>query len=126
MATFVACLDTDGWPRHTPPYAETGLEAKSIAGEKGRRSYAIQLDKNGDAVINRDWVVTQYHRTFLKLPSGTMREGDGFEWKKLRTVRPTVKSARKGRVTFTAIVEGTVYHYAIRKTEDSKSDGVQN
>lgn len=99
---------------------QNGVEPKAIPGEEGRRSYAISLDENGAAVIKSDWVVTRYHRTFIKLPSITMREGHGFEWKGLPTTRPTVKSVRKGEVTSTAILEGTVYRYAIRKTDDDK------
>lgn len=59
----------------------TGLEPKSIVGGVGRRSYAISLDENGAAVIKSDWVVTRYHRTFIKLPSITMPKDTGLNGK---------------------------------------------
>ncbi|GEM_PF-1981906 len=97
-----------------------GVEPKSVTGEEGRRSYLIRLDGDGAAVIKSDWVLTRYHRTFILLPERTMLEGDGFEWKGLPTVRPTVKSVGKGSVTSTSTVEGTVYRFAIRETENAK------
>jgi len=99
---------------------EFGVEPKSLAGESGRRSYVIHLNADGAAVIKSNWVVTQFHRTFLVLPEGTMREGHGFEWKALPTVIPTVKSTRSGRVVSTSTVEGTVYRFLVSPTESEK------
>ena len=98
----------------------TGLEPKSIIGEKGRRSYAIHLDKNGAPVVKSDWVVTQYHRTFITLPGGAMREGNGFEWKSLPTRIQTVRSHRKDEVIFKSTGEGPIFRIAIWKTDDAK------
>jgi len=103
-----------------------GVEPKSVTGEEGRRSYLIRQDGDGAAFIKSNWVLTRYHRTFIVLPEGTMREGQGFEWKGLPTERPTVKSARNGRVTFTSALEGTVYRFAIRETERIKGTHQRN
>lgn len=98
---------------------ENGASPKEVEGLDGRRTYAIKLDHEGKATINGVWPF-RWHRTFIKTPQdGLLQSPGGFEITESDVIRGfRMERTAKGVTKSVSTVDGSVYHYKVKKGKD--------